>query len=246
MREFIHFPSLGPKEGRFDRAFARWCRHQGHLSIRTVELFWFLRRGHRPFRRTPGAALAREKWERQKWERRSLPAATKEGPWFVTRADPAHGIHSVILAGVHTQEQLAKYIAHSRGPGTWMQYYRASRTYFRRELARYQRTSQFWKACGSQMRSDFLRCMRYSNRIPEAHPDYFVRFRSKLRHAADHGFVEVKGPRESLRPSQKRFFPELVMKAGQRVWVARVESPRKVRLARFNAGGRLEPCALPR
>jgi len=241
MREIMHFPSLGPKEGRYDRAFVRWCRRRRHLCVRTVELFWFLRYRHRGSPPTFSVQAARKDWEKRKWERKCLLAARKEGFWFVARADPAHGVSAVRLCSVHSKKQLAEYIAHHHGPGTWRRYHRASRTYFRKELARYQRVSGFWKACGSKIRTDFLRCMHYSNRIPEAHPDYLVRFRTEFASTPAYGFVEVKGPRESLRPSQKRFFPELATKAGQCVWVARVESANRVRFAWFNSRGELEP-----
>jgi len=241
MREIIHFPSLGPKEGRYDRAFVRWCRRHGHLCVRTVELFWFLRYKHQESPPTFSAQASRKNWERRKWERKSLLAARKEGSSFVTRPDRAHGINSVCLVNIYSKKQLAEYIAHHHGPGTWRQYYRASKTYFRKESARYQRASDFWKTCGSKMRKDFLRCMHYSNRVPEAHPDYLVRFRTDFASASACGFVEVKGPRESLRPSQKRFFPELATKAEQCVWIARVESANRIRFARFNSRGELGP-----
>jgi len=132
-----------------------------------------------------------------------------------------------------------------------MQYYRTRRAAFRKELARYYRAAEFWRCCGPKMRKDLLRCLRYSNRIPvlsqaaQAHPDYLVHFRTTSSERPAYGFVEVKGPRESLRPTQKRFFPELVTKAGQRVWVARVESSKTIRFARFNSKGQLEPCSTP-
>lgn len=237
----MHFPSLGPKEGRYDRAFVRWCRRHGHLCVRTVELFWFIKERHGGSPRIFSVQAARKNWERRKWERKCLLAARKEGFCFVTRADPDRGVMGSCLMNVHSKKQLAEHIAHHRGPGTWIQYYRASRTYFRKELARHQRASGFWKTCGPRMRRDFLRCIHYSNRIPEAHPDYLVRFRTEFASPSAYGFVEVKGPRESLRPSQRRFFPELVLKAGQHVWVARVESTKRVGFARFNSKGTLEP-----
>lgn len=58
----------------------------------------------------------------------------------------------------------------------------------------------------------------------------------------DYGFVEVKGPRESLRPSQREFFPELVRRAGQKVWLARFNMQgTNIDFARFTPKGELGP-----
>jgi len=196
VREILQYsPWIGPKEGRYDRAFVRWCHRHRHLCLRTVELFWFFRGRH-------------------------------------PQSPPTLG-----------------YV--KGGARTWIQYYRTHRAAFQNELARYYRTARFWEHCGPKMRRDLLRCLRYSNRIPvecqaaQAHPDYLVYFRTRFPERPAYGFVEVKGPRESLRPSQKRFFPELVSKAGQHVWVARVESANRVRFARFNSRGELEPWSSP-
>ncbi len=240
----MHFPSLGPKEGRYDRAFVRWCRRHGHLCIRTVELFWWVSGWRRYPPQTLSRIKLRKEWETARWDRKRLARARKDGPCFVAPADPAHGIGGLILMSVHTKKQLAEYIAHQRPLGTWMQYWRACSAYYRKERARYKKVCGFWRSCGSKMRRDFRRCVRYSNRIPEAHPDYLVRFRTKFSNVPAYGFVEVKGPRESLRPSQKRFFPELVRKAGQHIWVARVESASRIRFARFNPKGELQSCSL--
>jgi hypothetical protein len=91
----------------------------------------------------------------------------------------------------------------------------------------------------------FLRCAAYSNRRPESHPDYLVLFR-KLGDTAC-TFVEVKSPRESLRPSQRKFFPELVREAGQRVMLVRLtDNGENVRFFEFNSDGDLLPCSPPK
>jgi len=88
----------------------------------------------------------------------------------------------------------------------------------------------------------FLRYASYSNRRPESHPDYLVAFRNN--HGTECTFVEVKSPRESLRASQRQFFPELVKKAGQRVMLVRLtEDGENVRFFEFNSGGDLLPCS---
>jgi len=229
------------RQGRYERAFVRWCRRHGHLCIRTVDLFWafayHIDHGLPSF----SAEEVRRDWEGRKWVRKGLLEANREGEFFVVRPNVTLGLLQLNVAA-SSKRRLAKYIEQChRDPGPWADYYRSVRGSIRRKLAHYKRAVAFWKACGSRMRRDFLRCVGYSNRRPETHPDYLVRFRAK---ALTYGFVEVKGPRESLRPSQKRFFPELVRKAGQHIWVARVESASRIRFARFNLKGELQSCSL--
>ena len=66
----------------------------------------------------------------------------------------------------------------------------------------------------------FVRTASYSNRRPESHPDYLAVF--KNLDATSCAFVEVKSPKESIGPSQRQFFPELVREAGQRVMLVRL------------------------
>ena len=107
--------------------------------------------------------------------------------------------------------------------------------------ARYRRVVSFWKQ-NADLRKMFLRYASYSNRRPESHPDYLVAFRNN--HGTECTFVEVKSPRESLRASQRQFFPELVKKAGQRVMLVRLtEDGENVRFFEFNSGGDLLPCS---
>ncbi len=128
-------------------------------------------------------------------------------------------------------------------PGRWSQFYEQKRRYFARELARYRRVIRFWHGSGDSVRNAFLRCARFSNRRPESHPDYVVVFRNRSGQVVDSGFVEVKGPRESLRPSQRRFFPELVRRARHRVWLARFNMREtSIKLEQFSGDGQLIPC----
>ena len=238
------FGGIYQRQGRYERAFVRWCHRHGHLCIRTVDLFWALAYHIHYGVPTFTAREVRKDWERRKWVRKGLLEAKREGEFFVVRPNVTLGLRQFYV-DTSSKRRLAKYIDQChRDPGPWRDYCRSKRAYFAREFARYQSALAFWRACGSQMRRDFLSCARYSHRLPEAHPDYLVHFRTGFAKAPAYGFVEVKGPRESLRPSQKRFFPELVTKAGQRVWVARVESVKRIRFARFNPKGELRSCSL--
>jgi hypothetical protein len=194
---------------------------------------------------------ARKNWQQRKSEWRALASALAAGQkpesWYKTKFRPQS---KEFYVRRYTRKECAEEVAR-RNPGPWRDYLRFTRSRFRRQLAAYQKALQFWRRCGPKMRKDLLRCLRHSNRIPvlsqaaQAHPDYLVRFRTKSQERPTYGFVEVKGPRESLRPTQRRFFPELVAKVGQRVWVARVENSKNIRFARFNSKGQLEPCCLP-
>lgn len=68
------------------------------------------------------------------------------------------------------------------------------------------------------------------------YPDFFVVFSRR-----QFGFVEVKSDRGGLEHSQRSAFPELVEKAGQRVWLVRVEPGRSLRWYRIESDGELIP-----
>jgi hypothetical protein len=221
----------GTREGRYDWAFVRWCRRHGHLCVRTVNLYWAFEYHGNGFPRFSTRAL-REAWQREKDERKRWLSG--EITLLGTSGKP--------LLSKRKQMEYAN--MYHPDPGPWAEHYKRWKAYYKRELARYQGAASFWKACEPKMRRDFLRSVRYSNRVPEAYPDYLVRFRTKSRNGPICGFVEVKGPRESLRPSQRRFFPELVKRAGQCIWMARFETAGGIRLARFDPKGGLQTCSL--
>lgn len=129
-------------------------------------------------------------------------------------------------------------------PGPWPEYYRRRKHYFFENLARYRQAKAFWAACPEVHRA-FIRCARFSNRRPGSHPDYIVVFRRGGRRAWS-SFVEVKSPRGSLRPSQRRFFPELVRDASQNVMLVRIgENGANPRFYRFAPNGSLLPLSNP-
>ncbi len=64
------------------------------------------------------------------------------------------------------------------------------------------------------------------------YPDFFVVFSER-----QFGFVEVKSDRGQLNQGQRSVFPELVEKAGQRVWLVRVEPGTRLRWYRIDCAG---------
>lgn len=200
---------IGALEGRYDKKFVKWCVERELLFVRTVDLFWAFENFRYGFYRGVSTHQLRKRWKEDKSLSQStelcVAAFDGSGRWRTRRATPA---------------ELREWMR-ERDPGPWKSYYRRKRKYFLNELARYKRVLKFWRNCGRQARQNFLRCARYSNKQADGHPDYLIAVRDGRGRVVDSGFVEVKGPRESLRPSQRKFFPELVRCAGQKVWLAR-------------------------
>jgi hypothetical protein len=172
----------------------------------------------------------RANWRKLRKERREAPRRIKQGKIFHFGCD----------LNKLSRPELRRYLDYwYPDPGPWIAYLADRRGYFIEEQARYRRVVSFWKQ-NAGLRKMFLRCASYSNRRPESHPDYLVKFRNSDR--TECAFVEVKSPRESLRASQRQFFPELVKKAGQRVMLVRLtEEGQNVRFFEFNSGGELLP-----
>ncbi len=226
----------GPPEGKYDLKFVRWCQSCGHSSIRTVHLFWAFQYHRGGFPMTFSEHVLRQVWEEQDREKREVLNGTIQV--LVYDGEILDKANERPLAG----KELHDYVKYHYDFGPWRQFYRSRKAYFFRELDRYKRVLKFWRECGPQVRKTFLRCARYSNKRPESHPGYLIVFRNIFDEVVDSGFVEVKGPRESLRPSQRRFSPELVNCAGQNVWLARFNMRGTgMRLEQFTSGGQLTP-----
>jgi hypothetical protein len=214
----------GPPEGPRDRAFVRWCRKKSNLCIRTVNLFWYLDYHPRSFPTFSKRAL-RQMWQYEVKRFRAL---------LTSSFRIAEGNRWRRMTAKEVREYVRTWYPH---PGRWDFYYRNRKHYYMENLSRYESVRNFWKRCPASARRRISRCRRYSNRVPEAHPDYYVVFRGSGGRPL-HGFVEVKGFRESIRPSQKRFFPELVKKNSQQIWIVRIEPHgRKLRWYRVGASG---------
>ena len=199
----------GADAGLRERTFARWCGRKGHLCVRTVDLLWFLL--HRPvgFLKFDRRAL-KQVWLYQAQKSRLL---LKHGVWELNDSGERK------LKGKELREWIKRWHPH---PGRWDFYLERKRRHYAKNLSRFEAVDRFWKRCPQRTKSAFLRCRRCNNRVPEAFPDYFVVFKPQ-----QHAFVEVKGDRESVRPSQRRFFPELVRNASQRVLLVRIDPARK-------------------
>ena len=237
----------GPPPGRYDLAFEEWCRRHRLPYVRTVEVFWTFQYHRDGFPRRLDIHGLRESWKDEKDRRRRAAAGLLEPP-----LDDSGGVIWIRLAK-HAPERVPwsrlapnqrKYLDDFYpDPRPWEGYYRREKKYFACELARYKRVLKFWRRCGHKVRRTFLRCAAFSNRRPESHPDYFVASPRSRGSGADFGFVEVKGPRESLRPSQRRFFPELVRRAEQKIWLARFTMAGDgFSFGQFTARGQLVSC----
>lgn len=238
----------GPRRGRFDIAFESWCRNRAALWVRTVDLFWAFEYHRKGFPHRLDLSGLRRNWQGQIDHRRQVAAALLSKDyecgadgWIRVVRLPAYVPGQVAWGRLtaHEREHLDYYDPH---PGPWQAYFRREKKYFEQELDRYRRVLRFWHRSGPELRRAFKSCAAYSNRRAETHPDYLVVSHSKRGSAPSFGFVEVKGPRESLRSSQRRFFPELVRCAGQSVWVARCyrrESPVAFRFGRFGPAGQI-------
>jgi hypothetical protein len=222
----------GPRPGRFDLAFENWCSDNGHACLRTVNLFWVFDYHRNGFPTRLDDASIKENWREQKKQRREAPLKIKQG----------RILHLSFDLKKLSRAELSRYLDDwYPDPGTWSAYCSERRAYFLEELTRYRKVLAFWKEC-VELRKMFRRCAAFSNRRPESHPDYLVRFRGH----DECMFVEVKSPRESLRPSQRQFFPELVKMAGQHVMLVRLtDDGRSVRFFEFTPEGELLPWSPP-
>jgi hypothetical protein len=229
----------GPRPGRFELAFEGWCQENGHTCLRTVNLFWAFQYHRNGFPSHSHVAPIRKNWCDERKQRREAPRKIQQGRVlnFGLRKSNREEMR------LHSKEIKSYIDRFYPDPGPWDQYYADKRGYFAEELARYRGVLAFWRL-SAKLRKIFLQCANYSNRRPESHPDYLLLFQN--RNQMECAFIEVKSPKESLRPSQKKFFPELVKKATQRVLVVRLtEDGKNARFFEFNKHGDLLPCAPP-
>jgi hypothetical protein len=222
----------GPPEGRFDRGFVLWCEEQGHLCVRTVDLFWVLECYEAGFPLRFSITNVRKRWQELK-DAHQRCLRRDDFLWL-------QGNDSVPPSKVAIRDYADIWFP---DPGPWVEFCAERKRHYIQELERYKRVLSFWKACGQEVKRCFLRCARYSERRAEAHPDYLVVFRASNGDPQAAGFVEVKSPREGLKPSQRRFFPELITQAQQRVWIARVDVETKnIKLFVMDCTGRVIAC----
>lgn len=224
----------GPKPGRFELAFEKWCIRNGHTCVRTVDLFWAFEYHTEGFPSRLDEGAIRKIWREERKLRREAPRKIKEG----------RILHFDLDLKKLDRAEIRRYLDRwYPDPGPWKTYYAQRQAYFLEEHARHRRVVSFWKQ-NAKFREGFLRCARYSNRRPESHPDYCVLLRN---HGGAQGvFIEVKSPRESIRPSQRQFFPELVREAAQRVMLVRLsDRGENLRFFEFSADGNIFPCSVP-
>lgn len=235
-------------------AFHAWCHAAGHLSIRTVDLFWALDHHSTGFPTRFSLPALKKDWRERKaqYDRRdqeirgglfiwsARPDENSRWSWYQVLKAP--GPKSLWLTDDERQEYMSR---HFIPVPDWPRFCAEQSKHFEVSLSRYREVQRFLRHAPSQARTTFLRCRTYGRktRVPAAYPDYFVVFEPFKTAKWKHGFVEVKGPRESLRPSQREFFPELIRHLNVTIWLARwTMDEAKVRLRRFTEDGRLIDC----
>lgn len=223
----------GTRAGRFESAFEKWCRERGHLCVRTVNLFWAFEYHRKGFPTRLLSGPLKTMWREAKRRRREAPRRIREATFIYLNCDLKK------MSATQLKQFIDDWFP---APGPWQAFYAERGSYFQENLERYRSVKKFWNEC-AQARKLFLRCASFSNRRPESHPDYLVQFRDQNHRNVKCAFVEVKSPRESIRPSQRRFFPELVRGAGQRIMLARInENAKNVRFFEIESNGQLMPC----
>jgi hypothetical protein len=208
----------GPRPSRFDLQFVEWCEARRMPCVRTVDLFWAFEYHRKGFPRKVSAPRLRARWNDERARRRLVAAGllTNNGNDRRILVLPKTTPRQVALERLSPEDR--EYLDdETPDPGTWQQYSRERIAYFEVERHRYEQVLHFWRSIGPEHRQTFIACAGYSNRRPEAHPDYLVACPRIVQLA----FVEVKGPKDYLRPTQRRFFPELASQGGQEVWLAR-------------------------
>lgn len=190
-------------------AFARWCRKNGHLCIRTVDLFWYLNYHSRAFP-TFNAKVLKTVWQHQA----RMYAALSKSKLLM---DAGKGWRKMTIC--EAKRWIRSWHPH---PGRWDFYCQRRKHYFAKNRLLHRSIQEVWRQYPLAPKRAVLRCRRFSERMPEAYPDYYVTFLDSQREFLTHCFVEVKGFRESVRPSQKLFFPKLVAENSQRIWIVRL------------------------
>jgi hypothetical protein len=237
----------GPPPGAYEIAFVAWCRKRRWLCVRTVDLFWAFHYHRAGFPRRLDLDAARERWKSLKEERRRFAHALLRQKW-------RPGQTTVVIPAQHPRrdcvEQLSpaarEYLDEQHpDPGEWNLYFRRENEYFSRMRGVYEDVLHFWRAVPPPVRQAFLDCAAFSNKRPESHPDFFVAAPQAFTGIESFGWVEVKSPRDRLKPSQKKFFPELIRDLQQPVWVGRWRSGTELVFSRLSRSGDLIDCPAP-
>lgn len=203
--------NTGPSPGIRERTFASWCRKRRHLCVRTVDLFWFLRVGQRKF------PSINKQWLRAYWE--FLVRSHFE--FLSSDIEILADSGSMRMTMTQRREYARTWYRH---PGRWDYYYERCRSRYFKERSLHRFVLSQWAQFPLGGKRAVLRSRRFTDKQDTAYPDYFVVFRRIGKIMPWYGFVEVKGKRESVRPSQQRFFPRLVKDNSQTIWLARLEA----------------------
>jgi len=239
-----HDPGWWHHHGR-EVAFERWCRSKGYYCVRDDPDY----KRHRiprypPATRYPEAREALLRAERfipsclKEWAKSLADSKPEEEAGRINRAMLRKGYRYYVrrrgwyrVTGERSSV-LFLYPPASRYPQARQVLLRAEQctpSYFKK----YEEwlVSKYGKPDAEQIAR---RMKRESPRM--YYPDFFVVFTKQL-----FGFVEVKSSRGKLETSQRSVFPELVEKAGQYVWLVRIEFGRSLHWYRIESNGELVP-----
>jgi hypothetical protein len=179
------------------------------LCVRTVDLFWAFQYHQKGFPKKLHVPSAKRAWNQERQHR--------------------HEIADRLLKQRTQRAEIQAYIDHHYPESVpWDGYLKRCEEYFQQERARYDGVLHFWRSAQDCTRAAFLRAAAAFNKRSEGYPDYFAQASSPSRlNECKFGWVEVKSPRDTLNPNQRRFFPELMSATGQQVWIARMRESRE-------------------
>jgi hypothetical protein len=201
-------------------AFARWCKRRHHLCMGTVDLIWYLNNYRKGFPKLNKRAN-REVWI---YKIRKPTQVLKSGVWQTTSRGEGR------LMGAELRNWVRFWHPH---PGRWDLYLSRQKRDYIKNRASFRSARHFWDNCPLAARRAFFRYFHQNDHGPTTFPDCFVVFRGRF-----HAFVEVKGFRESVRPSQREAFPMLVKKLSLSVLLVRIEpAGRHLRWFRVDPSG---------
>ena len=196
----------GPRAGACEIAFSDWSRQQGLLCVRTVDLFWALHYHQKGFPAGLSPTGIKRRWSAERRKRQEI----------------GDGLRKQRMPSSDIQAYLDRNYPE---PLPWDAYLNARHEYFQQARARYDTVLQFWRSAHTETRAAFLAAAAAFNQREEGYPDYLAQLQQhNTQDRPDFGWVEVKSSRDTLNPTQRRFFPQLMSTISCPVWVAKMRS----------------------
>src|SRR5574337_258349 len=131
----------GPRPGKYDRKFAKWCHKKRLLYVRTVDLFWALEYYRKGFHKRVDIPALHQRFRQAKWDRWNAESKITRGKWKPWVDPPI--CHVAQKLGPKRWRFYDRIITPRENlnslpdPGYWKRYCRRKNKYFRTELARY-------------------------------------------------------------------------------------------------------------